>query len=337
MGQSGINMKKLGAGMRGLALVLALLVLPACAEMEFLIHSAKRISGDKIPDEPGYKIGEPYQIQGIWYYPAENYEFDKTGIASWYGVQFHGRRTANGEIYDMNALTAAHRTLPMPSFVRVTNLENGRSLILKVNDRGPFARGRIIDISRRGAQLLGFHGVGTARVRVQIMADKSRALAARMRARNQLAEVSSPITVGRLPKPEVKTESLAPPGGYGIPGTGGGSAADEIRKNAPVRPLPPRPLAKASLGVEKPGAITMNPVSRTNIFVQAGAYSHFDNANKARARLSSVGPVKVTSVLIKGRDLFRVRVGPISTVKDADRMLERVTASGYPDARIVVD
>ncbi len=303
--------------------------------MQFLIHSAKRITGDKIPDEPGYKIGNPYQIQGTWYYPAENYEYSESGIASWYGAQFHGRRTANGETYDMNALTAAHRTLPMPSFVRVTNLENGRSLILKVNDRGPFARGRIIDISRRGAQLLGFHGVGTARVRVQIMADKSRALAARMRARNQLAEISSPITVGRLPKPEVKTESLAPPKGGSVSGTGGASAASEIRKNAPVRPPPL--LAKASPGGEKTGVITMNPVSRTSIFVQAGAYSRFNNANKARARLSTMGPVKVTSVLIKGRDLFRVRVGPISTVKDADRMLERVTASGYPDARIVVD
>ena len=137
-----IAMKDARVGIRLLFLVLFAVVLSACAETEFLIHS--------------YKVGDPYKIQGIWYYPAEDYEYEETGIASWYGAQFHGRRTANGGIYDMNALTAAHRTLPMPSYVRVTNLENGRSLILKVNDRGPFARNRIIDISRRGSQLLGF-------------------------------------------------------------------------------------------------------------------------------------------------------------------------------------
>jgi rare lipoprotein A len=169
------------------------------------------------------------------------------------------------------------------------------------------------------------------------MADKSRALAARMRTRNQLAEISSPITVGRLPKPAVKTESLAPLGDKVASGTGGASAADEIRKNAPVRPRSPRPLAKAFLGGEQPGTVTIKPVRETNIFVQAGAYSRFDNANKARARLSSVGPVKVTSVLIKGRDIFHVRVGPMPTVKDADKFLELVIGAGYPDARIIVD
>ncbi|MCH7551417.1 MAG: septal ring lytic transglycosylase RlpA family protein, partial [Proteobacteria bacterium] len=132
-------MSDVWTGLRWVSLTLCALVLSACAETEFLVHSAKRMSGIVSgPAEPGFKIGQPYQIQGVWYYPAENYQFDETGIASWYGVQFHGRRTANGEIYDMNSLTAAHRTLPMPSFVRVTNLENGRSLILKVNDRGPF-------------------------------------------------------------------------------------------------------------------------------------------------------------------------------------------------------
>ncbi|MGH6661344.1 MAG: septal ring lytic transglycosylase RlpA family protein, partial [Rhodospirillales bacterium] len=200
-------MRKSRTGMRWIFLVAVALAVSACAETEFLVHSAKRMgSVFETPQEPIYKVGEPYQIQGTWYYPAEDYQYDETGIASWYGAQFHGRRTANGEPYDMNALTAAHRTLPMPSYVRVTNLENGRSLILKVNDRGPFARGRIIDISRRGSQLLGFHDVGTARVRVQIMADQSRAIAARLQSKTQLAEAGTPITVDRLPKPNVKTE-----------------------------------------------------------------------------------------------------------------------------------
>ena len=96
-----------------------------------------------------YKVGAPYQINGVWYYPAADYSYDETGVASWYGEQFDRKYTANGEIFDLNELTAAHRTLPMPSIVQVTNLTNGRSLQLRVNDRGPFARGRIIEC--RGA------------------------------------------------------------------------------------------------------------------------------------------------------------------------------------------
>ena len=94
----------------------------------------------------GYKIGDPYQINGTWYYPAEDWSYDETGIASWYGEDFHGKYTANGEIFNLNAVTAAHRTLPMPSVVQVTNLENVRSIQVRVNDRGPFARGRILDL-----------------------------------------------------------------------------------------------------------------------------------------------------------------------------------------------
>jgi rare lipoprotein A len=120
-----------------------------------------------------YKVGRAYQIQGTWYYPKEDWSYDETGIASWYGEQFHGRYTADGEIFDLNTLTAAHRTLPMPVVVRVTNLENGRSIKLRVNDRGPYARGRIIDVSRHAAQLLGFEGQGTAKVRVQIDYEES--------------------------------------------------------------------------------------------------------------------------------------------------------------------
>src|SRR5215469_8319569 len=120
-----------------------------------------------VPSTPGiYKVGQPYQIEGTWYYPREQPDYDETGVASWYGPTFHGQQTANGETFDANGLSAAHRTLPMPVNVRVTNLENGKSLILRVNDRGPFAKGRIIDVSERAAKLLGFYANGSARVRV---------------------------------------------------------------------------------------------------------------------------------------------------------------------------
>jgi rare lipoprotein A len=156
------------------------LLLQGCSSLQLGSHVAKTVgerTGVTAKPKGIYKVGEPYQINGIWYHPRVEYDYDETGIASWYGEQFHGKLTANGEIYDMNDLTAAHRTLPMPSLVRVTNLENGRSMILRINDRGPFAAGRIIDLSRRSAQLLGMDRAGTAKVRVQILADESRAIA----------------------------------------------------------------------------------------------------------------------------------------------------------------
>ncbi|MEG9862618.1 MAG: septal ring lytic transglycosylase RlpA family protein [Parvularculales bacterium] len=116
-----------------------------------------------------YKVGNPYQIQGVWYHPKVNESYNKVGIASWYGEPFHGRKTANGEIYDADELTAAHKTLPMPVIVRVINLENDRSVVLRVNDRGPFVAGRIIDVSRKAAEVLGFKSAGTARVRVEYL------------------------------------------------------------------------------------------------------------------------------------------------------------------------
>ncbi len=116
---------------------------------------------------PIYKVGKPYKVAGKVYRPEANPNYDQTGLASWYGSQFHGRKTANGDIFNMNGLTAAHTTLPMPSYVRVTNLANGRWLILKINDRGPFVGNRLIDVSRRAAQLLGFEKKGVTRIRVQ--------------------------------------------------------------------------------------------------------------------------------------------------------------------------
>ncbi|MGE0651139.1 MAG: septal ring lytic transglycosylase RlpA family protein [Alphaproteobacteria bacterium] len=158
----------------------SLVVLFACSETQFLVNTAKRLSPHEEASSRGtYKVGNSYKINGVWYYPKVDYEYVETGIASWYGPNFHGRRTANGESFDQNIVSAAHRTLPLPSLVRVTNLENGRSIQVRVNDRGPFAHGRIIDLSRQGAQLLGFHRKGTAKVRVEIMAQESRQIAAR--------------------------------------------------------------------------------------------------------------------------------------------------------------
>lgn len=130
--------------------------------------SPRVAAGRSIPKGGGiYKVGRPYRVAGRWYHPRENPNYDRVGTASWYGAAFHGRRTSNGEIYDMHALTAGHPTLPMPSYAYVTNLHNGRTVLVRINDRGPYARDRLIDLSYRTAHTLGFHNRGLARVRVR--------------------------------------------------------------------------------------------------------------------------------------------------------------------------
>jgi rare lipoprotein A len=126
--------------------------------------------GDPVPKGGGvYKLGEPYLAGGQWYVPINDRSYDRVGLASWYGDFFHGRPTANGEIYDMNALTAAHPTLPLPTYAAVTNLENNRTIVVRINDRGPYHDNRIIDLSHKAAKMLGFYGRGTATVRVRYL------------------------------------------------------------------------------------------------------------------------------------------------------------------------
>ena len=309
-----------------LVLMLGLMV-SACAETQFLAQLAKEW-GDG--DSGIYKVGKPYQINGIWYYPTEDFDYDETGIASWYGPGFHRERTANGEIYDMDTLTAAHRTLPMPSFVQVTNLENGRTLVLRVNDRGPFARGRIIDVSKRAADLLGFKSNGTARVRVKIMAKESRQIAASYRAGKPLGAGETPIMVAAQPKAKVNSESLPPPPGGKV------SAVPPTSTPTPSPPATQPAVQSVALPEPTTGEVIRLPVADTRIFVQAGAFKYYDNANRVAAVLKRFGSVKISSVLVNGTDLFRVRLGPFDGTDAADGALDRVIGAGYPDARIVV-
>jgi rare lipoprotein A len=158
-------------------------------------------------DVPSFqKIGAPYQIAGTWYVPAHEPDYDETGVASWYGSDFQGRPTANGEIFDMNVVTAAHPTLPIPSLVEVTNLANGRSIVVRVNDRGPFVSSRLIDLSARGAELLGYQREGHTNVRVRYVGPASAdpmVTAQTLTPARQLASTSSqkPLPVSQAPQP----------------------------------------------------------------------------------------------------------------------------------------
>lgn len=172
-------------------------------------------------ERPFYSLGEPYKINGVTYKPVEDWSYDETGVASWYGEEFQGKYTANGEIFDLNGLTAAHRTLPLPSIVLVTEIQTGRSIRVRVNDRGPYDGGRILDLSRRAAQLLGFEEQGTAKVRVQLLFKES--LEAAKLAGRKGPDPRDPATVTKSPpKPpeqpapsepaKISREELPPPG-----------------------------------------------------------------------------------------------------------------------------
>src|SRR5215468_4643569 len=158
------------------ALALAAGSLSACSTSEPLrtltspLTSPPRPIEDAEPLAKGggnFKIGKPYEQNGVTYVPAEDASYRAEGIASWYGPDFHGRPTANGEIFDMNGISGAHPTLPMPSYLRVTNLANGHSIIVRVNDRGPYARERVVDLSVGAAKALDFYAQGLARVRIE--------------------------------------------------------------------------------------------------------------------------------------------------------------------------
>jgi rare lipoprotein A len=300
------------ASWAAVAILMAVFGLAGCAETNRVATTAKPTP--QLTPAPGYKIGNPYQVDGVWYYPAEDFNYSETGIASWYGDEFAGRRTASGEIFDPNQISAAHRTLPMPCIVRITNLDNGRALAVRVNDRGPFAHGRIIDVSRRTAQLLGFHAQGTAKVRVEILPEESRAVAA--------AAGGAGAKPAAAPASTVVAEAL--------PGS-----------PQPVSPQP-TPKATSSLNLVKAGPIVDGrvfqlPVRPTQIYVQAGAFVRYDNARQLGAKLSSLGPAKVTAAQVGAQQFYRVRLGPIATVEEADMVLSRVISIGHPEAQIVVD
>lgn len=323
----------------GLSLLAAAAVcLTGCSEAELAIHTAKEIkearSEPAVPAPGVYKIGTPYQIQGTWYYPRVQYRYEETGIASWYGPGFDGKPTANSEIYDQDALTAAHRTLPMPSMVQVTNLENGRSLKLRINDRGPFARGRIIDVSRRAADLLGFKQTGTAKVRVEVIEAESRRLAAAA----QSGEGDDPAPLA-VPTVAVAVAPLGAPASSATAASGGGASIGSQPLRA-AQPLGDRERLDviADNAVPQPdGVVTIRPERADRLYVQAGSFMYFHNANRLRVRLTPLGRPSIAPTLVDGRHFYRVRFGPLASVEDADRLFNSLLSKGHNDARIVVE
>ncbi len=318
---------------KSLAVAAASLCIVSCAETELLVQTAKQLSKTSEEKRPshavpaGYKLGKPYSVAGIQYFPRFDPELVEEGIASWYGEPFHGRDTANGEVYDMNALTAAHKTIPLPSTVRVTNIENGRKLLLRVNDRGPFVAGRIIDVSRRGAQLLGFFRKGTARVKIEFIELAS----LKVGISSAKLEKKSNYNFKKIEEKITKEELLAIPS---RPIT----KRDNIILERLVEPLKDNNSSEAKHATASHSSrkVIGSSANLKGMFVQVGAFKERSNAINLARKLNLFSKSTLRTVNFGESSLYRVRIGPVETLEEAHKLLRKTVDAGYGDAHIIV-
>ena len=301
--------------LRGCALTLLGLLLAACAQAPRRPASAPTVVPpapadvaaipNPVPrEEPRSASGNPpfYQVAGHRYIVlASAAGYHERGVASWYGTDFHGLRTATGERYDMFAMTAAHKTLPIPCYARVTNLSNGRSVIVRINDRGPFVANRIIDLSYTAALKLDMIRNGTAFVQVETLS---------------AASAENPASTAALPA----TTPAASEASAGV-------------SDVPAVTAPLQPAASAAVSPAAPDA----PESG-HFFIQVGAYGQAENARRTAQKLRDAGLAHVFTLAPSADQLLqRVRIGPISSVQEFDRLIARLSALGFPGARLAQD
>jgi len=271
-------------------------------------------AGELVPRaEPRSASGNPpfYEVNGHRYIVlATSAGYRERGVASWYGPDFHGLKTATGERYDMFAMTAAHKTLPIPCYARVTNLTNGRSVVVRINDRGPFVGNRIIDLSYTAANRLGMIRDGTAFVEVETLSP------------------ASPLSGPTADLPVTTPEASA--------ATAGPSSVPPITAPLPSAPVAVAPVTAASSGAGA-NAGPAGPVS-ARFFIQVGAYGQADNARRTAEKLRAAGLANVMLLPPSpGQPLQRVRLGPISSVQEFDQLIARLSALGFPGARLAQD
>jgi rare lipoprotein A len=265
------------------------------------------------PDAASYKIGKPYRVEGDSYNPSDNTQYDEVGIASWYGAERAGQPTANGEIFNPAHVSAAHTTLPMPSYAEVTHLETGRTILVRINDRGPFTKGRLIDLSKAAAYQLGLGDQGSAPVRVRrVNPPEADRAALRSGGQAALRIDTPPQLLAALTR---KLSEQAPP----------------APEPAPVAVKPAEPQAKpkpAAKPAPKPPATPAPPVqaSAAGWWIQVAALS---NRERAEALAKEIGGTSGPS----GK-YWRVRKGPFATEAVARAALGPIAAKGYRDARV---
>lgn len=286
---------------RALATLLVALALASCGTKPRLGTNIPPPHHGPVSDTP-VKVGKPYQVAGVWYYPADDAHYDEVGYASWYGDAFHGGPTANGEIYDMNMVGAAHKTLPLPCYVEVTALDTGRTVLVRVNDRGPFVANRIIDLSRRAAEQLGIARQGVARVRVRrVYPDDADRLALRSGKPARALQAETPAMLASL------------------------DGRFQRWRAAQVRPVVSASVVAPSADRPADGLLTASSIG--GFFVQIGAYGDPVRADSLASQLG--GSIDAAD------NVYRVRIGPYFDEGVAMAALARAQGQGYQDARLI--
>ena len=306
------------------------LCLAACATTPPPLQTAGT-EGQPSPRYNGHKTGQPYEVRGVWYYPKEQPNYDEIGIASWYGEQFHNQYTADGEVFDMHMPSAAHKTLPLPSLVEVTNLSNGKKLIVRVNDRGPFVDGRVIDLSKEAAAELGFVTAGVTKVRVRYVGQ-----AADPPGYDPRQEVATAKKAARAVQKPADLASARPPRGP-IPYSQlakAEPAAAPIAKAAPAPltvPTRPPDIVDALLA-EKPNPTVATQASYE---LQAGAFPSEAAARHFASGLTGGGLPEVQSVHEGAGLTWRVVVHGLANRTEAAAARSEAMALGAPSTTIV--
>lgn len=275
------------------------------------------------PPQPRYVVGEPYQLGGSWSYPREDFGLQETGLAAIITDPRAGRSTANGEIYDPDWLTAAHRTVQLPAIMVVTNLENGLELRVRINDRGPAQAGRVIGLSRRAAELLRVQPGGT-QVAIAVDSDASRTLSAGLPQPD-----AARIAIATAPRETVQSESLAPPPGA--------RTADRVRQAPQGRSFaaPAEETVAATAAPQRlPEAVSQGSARPGQLYIQASTFTAREAAQRQAARMPGA---RVEAFGPGRRPEYRVRLGPYGSVAQADQGLEMARRSGVSEARILVD
>ncbi|MXP63867.1 septal ring lytic transglycosylase RlpA family protein [Roseomonas sp. M0104] len=271
--------------------------------------------------EGRYMVGEPYQLGGLWSYPREDFALQETGVAAVVADARAGRRTANGETYDPALLTAAHRTLQLPAILRVTNLQNGLELRVRVNDRGPAARGRVLELSRRAAELLRIPSSGGVPVAIAVDAEASQALAASLP-----QPEGNRLAIATAPRAALEGEALPPP-----PGTR--AAAQPRQARGPSVQSAGMAEATAAVPIRLPEQVVQGAPRMGRLVVGAGTFTTRAEAYRQAARIGG----RVESRGPPRRPEYHVRLGPFVSVAQADAALENVLRAGVPEARILID
>jgi rare lipoprotein A len=269
-----------------------------------------------------YVVGSPYPLDGTWHYPREQFSYDETGVASVYAPG-HPAWTTDGEAFDPKAMAAAHRTLQLPAIARVTNLENGRQLLVRVNDRGPMSPARLVAVTPEVARLLQFGPAGVAPVRVELDQAMSQTLA-------QDLPGGSTLPIAAAPRGAVQAAPLPPPGSSGEP-------ANSAAATAP--PAPPtaaaEPFAHPDVPLRLPPTATQVEARPGTLWVECDSFTQFAFAERERARLAGLG-AELLRRGSGGGELITVRIGPIGSIAAADAVLNRVLRAGVAGARIIV-